>query len=144
LQNWLLLVYKVPRDPTANRVFVWRKLKRLGALSLQDAIWVLPDRSYTQEQFQWLASEIEELGGSVTYWKSALIAGEKEEDMIKKFQLLVEEDYAKLLKALKKSKANLAELSKQYQEIVKRDYFENNVGKQVRRMLIDKAERITT
>ena len=36
--TWLLLAYKVPRDPSASRVRVWRKLKRLGAVALQDAL----------------------------------------------------------------------------------------------------------
>lgn len=28
--KWVLLTYKVPRQPAASRVYVWRKLKRLG------------------------------------------------------------------------------------------------------------------
>ena len=42
MNDWLLLIYKVPPNPTANRVYVWRKLKQLGALLLHDAVWVLP------------------------------------------------------------------------------------------------------
>ena len=48
---WLLLAYKVPRDPSAARVYVWRKLKKLGAVALQDAVWVLPSTPQTLEQF---------------------------------------------------------------------------------------------
>ena len=40
--SWVLLDYKIPREPTASRAMVWRKLKRLGALLLHDAVWVLP------------------------------------------------------------------------------------------------------
>ena len=47
-QIWLLLSYKVPREPTANRVSVWRKLKKLGAVSLQDSVWVLPATPHTR------------------------------------------------------------------------------------------------
>jgi hypothetical protein len=60
---WLVLVYKIPREPAAGRVYVWRKLQRLGALLLHDAVWLLPDTPWTREQFQWLAVEIRELGG---------------------------------------------------------------------------------
>ncbi len=59
--SWMLLVYKIPREPTASRAIVWRKLKRLGALLLHDAVWVLPATPWTREQFQWLAVEIGEL-----------------------------------------------------------------------------------
>ena len=54
--TWLLLAYKVPREPSANRVYVWRKLKRLGAVALQDAVWVLPATAHTRERFRWLAA----------------------------------------------------------------------------------------
>ena len=67
-RTWLLLTYKVPRDPTAGRVAVWRKLKQLAALALQDAVRILPANPQTREQFQWLAAEIEELGGEATLW----------------------------------------------------------------------------
>lgn len=64
--QWLLLTYRIPREPTSGRVYVWRKLKQLGAISVQGAIWVLPTTPRTREQFQWLASEILELQGAVT------------------------------------------------------------------------------
>jgi len=38
--GWIVLTYRVPREPSANRVYVWRKLKQLGAIALQDAAWV--------------------------------------------------------------------------------------------------------
>ena len=68
--KWLLLAYKIPRDPTSTRVYVWRKLKRLDAFALQNAVWVLPAAEVTREQFQWLAAEIEELNGSATLWEA--------------------------------------------------------------------------
>src|SRR5260370_11182770 len=62
-RSWLMLTYTVPRHPTSKRVYVWRKLKRLGAVPLQDAAWVLPAGESTREQMRWLAAEIEELDG---------------------------------------------------------------------------------
>ncbi len=72
-QAWMLLVYKIPREPTSSRALVWRKLKRLGALLLHDAVWVLPATAWTREQFQWLAVEIGELGGEAYLWESHLL-----------------------------------------------------------------------
>ena len=62
-RRWLLLLHRVPPEPTANHVSVWRKLKRLGAILLHDAVWVLPPSPRTREEFQWLASEVRERGG---------------------------------------------------------------------------------
>ena len=70
MKKWLLLVYRIPREPTAGRVFVWRKLKQLGAIALQDAVWVLPQTARTQEQLQWLAAEISELNGEALLWEA--------------------------------------------------------------------------
>src|SRR5262245_48438516 len=53
-----MLVYKIPREPTAGRVYIWRKLRQLGAVLLQDAVWVLPANPRTQEQFQWLSTRL--------------------------------------------------------------------------------------
>src|SRR5512141_847806 len=83
---WLLLAYKVPRDPTANRVYVWRKLKRLGAMLLHDSIWVLPATPQTREQLQWLSTEIVELGGEFSLWESCLVMdGQQDEALVQRF-----------------------------------------------------------
>ena len=55
--QWLLLLYKVPPEPTAHRVSVWRKLKRLGAILLHDSVWVLPPSTRTIEELRWLAAD---------------------------------------------------------------------------------------
>ena len=73
-RDWLLFVYKVPSEPTARRVYVWRKLKRLGAVLLHDAVWLLPITGYTREQLQWLAAEINEMGGEALLWESHLLS----------------------------------------------------------------------
>jgi hypothetical protein len=39
----LVLVVRVPADPSRHRVAVWRELHRIGALSLGQGAWVVPD-----------------------------------------------------------------------------------------------------
>src|SRR5258708_19561808 len=56
--SWLVLAYRVPRGPTSARVYIWRKMKQLGAIAVQDAVWVLPSTPRTQDQFQWLPTAI--------------------------------------------------------------------------------------
>ena len=133
---WLLLTYKVPRDPTAGRVAVWRKLKQLAAVALQDAVWVLPANPQTREQFQWLAAEIEELGGEATLWESRLLSAGMEGRMTARFNEPVEAEYRAILRELKKKRPDLASLSKRYQQIQARDYFHLEPGKKVRAALV--------
>jgi hypothetical protein len=39
----LVLVVRVPAEPSRHRVAVWRELRRVGALSLGQGTWVVPD-----------------------------------------------------------------------------------------------------
>src|SRR5207244_7408934 len=83
--SWVLLVYKIPREPTALRASVWRKLKRLGALLLHDAVWLLPANPWTREQMQWLAVEILELGGEAYVWESRELLVGQEQALVQQF-----------------------------------------------------------
>jgi hypothetical protein len=66
--RWVLLAYRMPREPSAPRIAVWRKLDRLGVARLGDGLVALPSDARTREQIDWLADEIGEGGGSATVW----------------------------------------------------------------------------
>jgi hypothetical protein len=132
---WLLLHYKIPSQPSARRVYIWRKLKRLGALLLHDAVWVLPANARTREQFQWLAAEIVELGGEALLWEARLILGATEEALIQQFTAHADAAYRAILKALSRKNRDLAALSRQYQQAAQSDYFQAAAGQQVRAAL---------
>ncbi|HVW42861.1 MAG TPA: Chromate resistance protein ChrB [Amycolatopsis sp.] len=42
-ERWLVLVVRVPAEPSRHRVAVWRELRRVGALSLGQGTWAVPD-----------------------------------------------------------------------------------------------------
>jgi hypothetical protein len=133
---WLLLVYRIPREPTAGRVFVWRKLKALGAIALQDAAWVLPQTPRTLEQFQWLAAEITELHGEAIVWKAEQLYATDPESLRLQFLEAVEAEYREILSALRKKHRELGALSKCFQEIQVRDYFASELGRKTRDKLL--------
>ncbi len=134
--HWLLLVYRIPREPTAGRVFVWRKLKQLGAIALQDAVWVLPQTPRTQEQFQWLAAEITELKGEAVLWQADQLYATDSEALRRQFIEPIEIEYREILSDLKKKNRDLAALSKRYQETAARDFFASELGRQTRDKLL--------
>jgi len=68
LGSWVLLAYRLPREPSNPRVAVWRKLERLGVARLGDGLVALPADARTREQLDWLAEEILEAGGISTVW----------------------------------------------------------------------------
>ena len=135
-RRWLLLHYQLPAQPTASRVYIWRKLKRLGALLWLDAAWVLPDTPHTREQFQWLSAEIVELKGEAATWLAQSLAPEQETQIINQFNEQVDAAYQKLLARLKKRNLDLPALSRQYQRAKQADYFQSALGQQVREHLI--------
>ncbi len=61
---WLLLVPQLPARPAYLRVKLWRRLREIGAVSLKNAVYVLPDRSSSVDQFRALLRELERAGGS--------------------------------------------------------------------------------
>ena len=82
MQSWLLFLYKVPHEPSSYRVYVWRKLKRIGALLLHDSAWALPMSSRSLAQFQELAAEIAKLGGDSLLWEARLAVGIQDEALV--------------------------------------------------------------
>jgi hypothetical protein len=132
----VLLVYRIPREPTSSRAAVWRKLKRLGALLLHDAVWVLPATPWTREQFQWLAVEIGELEGEAYLWESRLLLNGQEDALVRQFQARVDAAYQEILDGLEQDDADLVALSRKYQQVRAQDYFHSEVGIQVRERLM--------
>src|ERR1700682_467614 len=55
---WLLLVFTLPTAKASERVGVWRKLQRYGAIALPASGHILPNNSMNQERFEWLAASI--------------------------------------------------------------------------------------
>ena len=136
--NWLLLHYKLPHKPSALRVYIWRKLKRLGAILLHDSVWVLPELARTAEQIQWLTAEIQEMGGEAFSWRATAIVGEDDENLKQQFVQQVDEVYSDLLKRLEKPKADLQEIARLYQQVAARDFFHSDLGLLVRGKLTAK------
>lgn len=134
--TWLFLVYRIPREPSAGRVFTWRKLQQLGAISLQDAIWVLPKTPRTQEQLQWLVTEIRELNGEATLWEAQAISATDADQLRNQFIESVEGAYRAIIAALKSKDRDLGILSKRFHEAQVKDFFASALGTKTREKLL--------
>src|ERR687886_243276 len=67
-REWVLLAYRLPREPSTPRIALWRALRRLGAAQLLDGLVALPADSRTREQLEWLADGVVEAGGGGAGW----------------------------------------------------------------------------
>src|SRR5436305_8561461 len=69
---WVLLAYRLPRDPSTPRSSLWRKLRRLGAAQVLDGLAALPRDARNRERLEWLADAVAEAGGEATVWVGGL------------------------------------------------------------------------
>lgn len=134
--RWLILVYTIPRQPSALRVGIWRKLNQLGARLLHDAAWVLPRTAAALEQFRWLCGEIQELGGAAQLWfaDSAMPGGDDEWQA--HFQSDVEKEYRSILLKARHPKADFARLARRFQQAQRQDYFGSPLANKTRMALL--------
>jgi hypothetical protein len=78
--EWVLLTYRMPREPSTPRSSVWRKLRRLGVAQLGDGLVALPADARTREQLEWIADEVTEADGMAGVWlaRPATLAQERD------------------------------------------------------------------
>lgn len=134
--RWLILIYHLPREPSRHRVGVWRKLKTLGAIYLQDGVAVLPEDAVTREQFEWLQLRVREAGGEASIWEALPNTVAEDKVLVEQFRASREAAYKRLIEAADRLRRKAAlgsdtalileELSKVEREFRaerRRDYF---------------------
>lgn len=76
--RWLLLIYRIPSEPTKLRAGVWRRLKSLGALYVQNSAAALPASPGAERAMRSLRNDIGAMGGTAYLLESQVLAGESE------------------------------------------------------------------
>src|SRR5438270_4428404 len=79
--SWVLLAYRLPREPSTPRSALWRKLRRLGAAQVLDGLAALPLDARNRERLEWLADEILDAGGEATIWVGELGSAGQEREL---------------------------------------------------------------
>jgi hypothetical protein len=132
--RWVLLVYRLPREPSRHRVAVWRKLRDLGALYLQDGVAALPEDAVTREQMEWLQLRVREAGGEATLWEGRPGTVAEETGLVEAFRSSREEAYRTIIAEAKRLRRKaqmgggallerLGKLEREFRAERRRDYF---------------------
>jgi len=140
MDEWVLFAYRIPREPSAPRIAVWRKLRRLGVGQLGDGVVALPADARTREQLEWVAEEVTEAGGSAALWlaRPATVAQERELAAVMtasraaEYTALIAEAEAALGAADAARATALRRLRGELRRITRRDYFPSLVRDQAR------------
>jgi hypothetical protein len=109
--RWLLLIHHIPPKPAYFRAKVGRRLQRLGAVPIKNAVYVLPSNEQTREDFQWVSREIAQEGGEATVCEANLVDGLSDERVEGLFQAARETDFGEIAtEARELARKPLAEL----------------------------------
>ncbi|MDA8044306.1 MAG: ChrB domain-containing protein [Actinomycetota bacterium] len=93
--RWLVLVYRVPSEPTRLRATVWRRLRSLGAVYLQNSVATLPAGPAAERAMRKLRHEIIEMGGTAVLMESEALVGEA--DVRSAFQAARHDEYEEIV-----------------------------------------------
>jgi hypothetical protein len=129
--QWVLLGYRLPRDPSTPRSALWRNLRRLGAAQVLDGLAALPLDARNRERLEWLAEEVVEAGGESTLWIGELGSRAQERELATRMAAVVTSDYLALIEeaAVARSESpgqrrrTLGRLRRELRRIRARDYF---------------------
>lgn len=93
--EWLVLIYKVPSEPSRLRVSIWRRLKGLGAIYLQSSAAALPAGASAERALRKLRHEIMEMSGSAVLLSSRLLGGGS--DVAARFRAARDDEYDEII-----------------------------------------------
>lgn len=93
--GWLLLIYRIPSEPTRLRAAVWRRLKSLGAIYLQNSAAALPASAGAERALRKLRREILDMSGTAVLLSCAVLAGEQE--ILAAFEAARNDEYGEVL-----------------------------------------------
>ncbi len=95
--SWRVLIYRVPTEPASKRVAVWRDLKRLGALYLQQCACIFPDIPGVTDEVNQVAAKIPALGGETFLLDVPKLQPEDEARIIEAFRAQRASEYAEII-----------------------------------------------
>jgi DNA-binding transcriptional regulator PaaX len=129
--TWVLLSYRIPREPSTPRITIWRKLKRLGVAQLGDGLVALPADARTREQIDWIAEEITEVDGTASVWLAQPASLNQERELATGMATARAEEYRKVTDQATAAQTlpdterdrTLRRLRDELRRIHRRDYF---------------------
>ncbi len=156
---WIIFSYTVPAKNPNVRLKAWRRLQAVGAVQLKSSLYVLPASDPNYEHLQWLAREVEELGGEAVFFQCLAVENLSEDEIKAIFGKARDEDYARLheeIKALANSleaeamepeekarelQVGLKKFTRKFQAIQEIDFFPTGQGERTAMLMASLQER---
>jgi hypothetical protein len=94
---WLLLTYKVPAEPASKRVALWRRLKSMGAVYLQNGVCLLPKTDDHARRMKMLENDIAEIGGEAVILEAVPLDRLQEDKVVARFKVDRDDAYREFI-----------------------------------------------
>lgn len=127
---WLLLMFTLSAKQASQRVEMWRKLKKYGAVSLRTSGYLLPNTPENQERFEWLAAAIRKYKGQASVAQVYAMDDLPSDKLERMFVEARSKDYEVPMRDLKKQAGKskrepgeIARFRRRFQEIAAIDFF---------------------
>lgn len=145
-QEWVLLSYRVPREPSTPRIKIWRRLKNLGVVQVGDGLVALPSDARTKEHLEWVAEQVREADGHAIVWTAVPTARRYGADLADQLRRERDHEYEALLADVDQhgdelSSRTVQRWRREWQRISRRDYFRASLRDRSRLAIGAAAER---
>jgi hypothetical protein len=158
--EWFIFSYWLPAEPSRKRVFVWRQLKKIGALSADGTGWLVPKTDALSSKITDIMHTVEEMGGTTRLYIANHFSETQEQDTIAKFQQERGKEYFEIIKECHKAlkhiekefqscqfkfeeleelQGDLDKINRWFAEAKQRDFWGNSIQIEVQK-LIDEVE----
>ncbi len=153
-EEWLLIFYSVPSHPVSNRMKIWRKLAKAGAVQLKGAVYILPATEEHEEFCQWLIGEVKSMGGDGAFVRTADVRTMTDADIRRLFTAQADQEYHRIERSVdalerkvhsmrkgtkseegKRLAAEAAKFTKELVDVGKRDHFNSSTGQALRKRI---------
>jgi hypothetical protein len=143
-RRWLLLIYRIKAESSGRRTYVWRQLRQLGAVYLQQAAAVLPDRPELRVELDRLGQRIRATGGEASLLETVSPSASWEDELVARFNAARDAEFEEILDSvesfedeirretrkrrfrfaeLEEGEADWEKLQRWFARLVERDFF---------------------
>jgi hypothetical protein len=148
-REWVLLAYRMPREPSTPRIAVWRRLKRLGVAQLLDGLVGLPLTSKNQESLEWVAQSVTDGGGEATVWMGRPSSRVDEARLVASLRNQMAAEYRDLVRDAERvgrstsgRRRSVQRLQRELRRLAQRDHFPPSEADEARRVVAELANGI--